>query len=195
MQEENECREGGRRWYLNIKIPQFLILIYNFPLSFCLTFINGFILDGYALFLFTTSPTKRTFFLSLGKINRSQVAMCREEKLPQGQRRGIMWSNCLKGGMKVHPDVLQLEKERDIYIRWDANKLESSMCLEIGSGSDNDRGITLLQQIASFMFNFHLIPEEGRGSKEWLTVILIFQKNLCPPPKCQSLEISLFVIL
>lgn len=40
------------------------------------------------------------------------------------------------------------------------------MCLEIDSGWDNDREITLLQQIGSFMFNFHLIPEEGRGSKE-----------------------------
>lgn len=40
------------------------------------------------------------------------------------------------------------------------------MCLEIDSGWDNDEGITLLQQIASFMFNFHLIPEEGRGSVE-----------------------------
>lgn len=38
------------------------------------------------------------------------------------------------------------------------------MCLETDSGWDNDRGITLLQQTASFMFNFHLIPEEGRGS-------------------------------
>lgn len=40
------------------------------------------------------------------------------------------------------------------------------MCLEIDSGWDNDKGITLLQQIASFMFNFRLIPEEGRGSEE-----------------------------
>ena len=40
------------------------------------------------------------------------------------------------------------------------------MCLEIDSSWDNDEGITLLQQTASLMFNFRLIPEEGRGSKE-----------------------------
>lgn len=49
------------------------------------------------------------------------------------------------------------------------------------------------QQIAPFMFNFHLIPEKGRGSKEWLTLILILQKNFCQLLKCQSLETALFV--
>lgn len=43
--------------------------------------------------------------------------MCREEKLPWGQRRDRMWSNCLKGGMKARPDVLEPEKEKVIYIR------------------------------------------------------------------------------
>lgn len=68
--------------------------------------------------------------------------------------------------MKASADVLESEKERDIYIRGDASESESSMCLEIDSGWDNDRGITLLQQIAFFMFHFHLIPGKGRGSKE-----------------------------
>ena len=36
--------------------------------------------------------------------------------------------------MKARADVLELEKERDIYIRGDASESESSMCLEIDSG-------------------------------------------------------------
>lgn len=66
------------------------------------------------------------------------------------------------------------------------------MCLEIDSGGDNDRGIKSLQQIASFMFHLRLIPKEGRGSKEWLTLRPLLLKNFCPPLRCQSLETPLF---
>lgn len=91
---------------------------------------------------------------------------CAEKRRCLGTVEWPNASNCWKGVLKAHPDVLELRGGKGYLHKMRCHKLESSVCLETGSGWDSERSISWLQQIASSMFNFHLIPENGRGSKE-----------------------------
>ena len=99
------------------KIPSILDINIKFSLELLFHIYKRFYLRWECFIFVHHLADIPNFFFRLGGEKISQVTMCREEKLPQGQQRSRMWSNCLKGGMKAHPDVLELEKERDIYIR------------------------------------------------------------------------------
>lgn len=103
--------------------------------------------------------------------------------LPWGAWWATVWATVWRAEWKHVLMPCSEEKGKDASIRWDADKSESLMCSEIDGSRDKECGVTWLQLTTPSMFNFYLIPEKGRSSKEWAPSSSPFRKKLLPTPQ------------
>lgn len=103
--------------------------------------------------------------------------------LPWGAWWATVWATVWREEWKHILMPWSEEKGKDASIRWDANKSESLMCSEIDGSRDKECGVTWQQLTTPSMFNFYLIPEKGRSSKEWAPSSSPFRKKLLPTPQ------------